>query len=362
MEQDPLEALRRKIDQIDENILVLLNSRAKIALEVGKVKRDSKSDLYDPSREQRIYDRLSNLHSGPLPYEAVENVFREIISASHALQEPIKVAYLGPEATFTHLACLKYFGFSVTDLPSSTIKGVFDEVEKKRADFGVIPVENSTEGVVNHTLDSLVDSPLKIFGEIFLEITHHLLSKADRIETLKRVYSHPQAIAQCKVFLEQTLPNVSLIEVSSTARAAELAQNDQTSAAIASDVAARIYQLPIIEKRIEDNIQNITRFLIISRKMNRPSGSDKTSIIASIKDMPGALYKILKPFSDQKVNLTKIESRPSKKKPWEYLFHVDMVGHIDDRSIQAALEVLKSQKIFLKVLGAYPLAEFSTKQ
>lgn len=353
---DPLESYRQTIDQIDEKILALLSDRGRIALEIGHIKRSNKTELYDPLREQLIYKRLLEFNPGPLPAQAVENIFREIISASHALQEPMKVAYLGPQATFSHLACLEHFGASVTDRPVSSIKGVFEEVEKGLADFGVVPIENSTEGGVNHSLDLFADSPLKIFGEIFLEVTHHLLSKAEHIDQIKHVYSHPQAIGQCRGFLEHNLPNVTLTSVSSTARAAELCQNDPTAAAIASEVAAKIYHIPILRKRIEDSTQNVTRFLVISKKLSKPSGSDKTSIIISIKDAPGALYEILRPFAEQRINLAKIGSRPSKKKVWEYLFHIDMIGHVEDQPIRTALENLKSEMISIKVLGSYPRA------
>ncbi len=356
-EMNALSPYRKKIDQIDDKLLRLLNDRAKISLEIGKIKHNNKFDLYDPSREKRIFARLIQQSSGPLPNEAIAHIFREVISASHALQAPIKVSYLGPKATFTHIACLAHFGLSVMDRPVKSIKAVFVEVEKGLADFGVVPIENSTEGVVNHTLDLFADSPLKIYAEIFLEITHHLLSKARRIEDIQQVLSHPQAFGQCQDFLDQQLPHVTLTGVASTAKAAELCQGDPHSAAIASEVASEIYQVPILEKRIEDHAQNITRFLVISRKINKASGKDKTSIIVSIKDTPGALYQLLRHFSDQEINLAKIGSRPSKKKAWEYLFHIDMTGHVDDEAIQLVLENLKSQKISIKVLGSYPIAE-----
>ncbi|HZR45201.1 MAG TPA: prephenate dehydratase [Candidatus Manganitrophaceae bacterium] len=354
---DPLSPLRQKIDDIDERLLALLNDRARIVQEIGKIKKEQKADFYAPSREQAIYDRLTQLNPGPFPNEAVRSVFREIISASLSLEGPVKVAYLGPRATFTHLACMQRFGFSITDLPVGSIKEVFDEVERGRADFGVVPIENSTEGVVNHTLDLFVDSPLKIFGEILLEVSHHLLSKTGKIEDLRRIYSHSHAIAQCKNFLESHLPQVQVVEVSSTARAAEMAQEDPSAGAIASELAAKLYHLIIIKKRIEDNIHNFTRFLVVSQKDHHRTGRDKTSVMFSIKDKVGALYEMLHPFSEQQINLTKIESRPSKKKAWEYIFYIDLVGHIEDEKIRTALEGLKNQAVFLKVLGSYPMAE-----
>lgn len=354
---DPLATLRQKINEIDEQLLVLLNNRAHIVLEVGKIKQEKQVEFYAPEREREIYDRLLQHNAGPFPDAAIRAIFREIISASLSLESPVTVAYLGPKATFTHLACNQRFGSSVSDQPIDSIKGVFDAVEKGRADYGVVPIENSTEGVVNHTLDMFVDSPLKIYGEVFLEVAHHLLSKAASVEGIKRIYSHPQAIAQCRAFLETTLPNAPITEVSSTAHAAKLCQEDATVAAIASELAAKLYQVPILSRQIEDNPHNVTRFLVISKKLHRPTGSDKTSIIVSIKDKPGALYQTLRLFSDKQINLTKIESRPSKKKAWEYLFHIDMVGHIEDEALRRVLDDLKPAVAHLKILGSYPLAE-----
>jgi len=354
---DPLSPHRQKIDEIDGKLLALLNDRARVVLEVGKIKRDRKAELYAPAREQAIYVRLTGLNQGPFPNEAVRSVFREIISASLSLEGPLKVAYLGPEATFTHMACTQRFGFSVSALPVESIKSVFDEVERGRVNFGVVPIENSNEGVVNHTLDMFIDSPLKIFGEILLEISHNLLSKTGKIEALKRVYSHPHAFAQCKVFIETRLPGVEVVEVSSTAKAAELAQEDPTAGAIASELAARLYDLVIIQKKIEDNVNNFTRFLVISPQTHAPTGKDKTSLLFSVQDKPGILYEVIRPFSRAKINLTNIESRPSKRKAWEYIFYVDMEGHIEDKKIRKVIKGLKAGGITLKVLGSYPSAE-----
>lgn len=354
---DPLQSLRQKIDEVDAKLLLLLNDRARIVQEVGKIKEEEKTAFYVPMREQAVYDRLLEHNSGPFPDDAIRSIYREIISASLALEEPTKIAYLGPKATFAHLACIQRFGSSVSNFPIDSIKGVFDAIEKGRADFGVVPIENSSEGVVNHTLDMFVDSPLKIYGEVFLEVVHHLLSKAHEIEGIKRIYSHAQAIAQCSQFLETTLPNVSVTEVSSTAYAAKLCQEDTTVGAIASDFASQIYQVPIVSKRIENSTNNITRFLVISKKLHCPTGADKTSVIVSIKDKPGALYETLRLFSDNKINLTKIESRPSKKKAWEYLFHIDMMGHLEDKPIRLVLDQLQLQVALLKILGAYPVAK-----
>jgi chorismate mutase/prephenate dehydratase len=353
---DELSAFRKKIDGIDDEILALLNKRAEIAQEIAKIKREQKADLHVPVREMEIYDRLIASNPGPFPSEAVRAVFREIISASLSLEGPLKVAFLGPRATFTHLAAMRYFGFSVMDLPVNSIKEVFDEVERGRADYGVVPIENSTEGVVNHTLDLFVDSPLKIFGEILQEVSQHLQSKSGKLEEVRKIYSHPHAIAQCRQWLENHLPNVPIVEVSSTARAAEMAAQDPTSAAVASELAARLYGLSIIQRRIEDNINNFTRFLIIAQRTPARTGKDKTSVMFSIKDRVGALYEMLRPFSENSLNLTKIESRPSKKKAWEYLFYIDLLGHADDEPVRRALERLKDSALFIKVLGSYPVA------
>jgi chorismate mutase/prephenate dehydratase len=356
MKQKDMGQYRQQIDQIDEQILKLLNERAKIAISIGKIKKESQAEIHAPNREREIYSRLEQLNSGPFPTEAVRHVFREIISASLALEQPLKVAYLGPRATFTHMACMQQFGLSAMYIPVNSIKEVFNEVERGRADYGVVPIENSTEGVVNHTLDMFVDSPLKIAGEILQEVTHHLLSKTGRLEDIHKIYSHPHAIAQCKTWLENNLSGIPVLETYSTAKAAEICVEDPSVGAIASEVAAKLYGLQIVKRRIEDNINNFTRFLVIATKSPPCTGKDKTSIMFSIKDRVGALYDILRPFSTHGINLTKIESRPSKKKAWEYIFYVDLEGHQDDARVKAALEGLRSQCLFLKVLGSYPTA------
>ncbi len=354
---DRLTALRGQIDEIDLQLLAFLNNRARVVQEIGKLKSGDQAGFYAPAREQEIYERLTHLNPGPFPNGAVRSIFREIISASRALEGPVTVAYLGPQATFTHMACTQWFGQSVSDLPVNSIKEVFSEVERGRADFGVAPIENSTEGVINHTLDLFVDSPLQIFGEILLEVSHALLSKSGRMEDIRQVCSHPQALAQCKIFLETHLPHVRITEVGSTARAAELAQDNPEMAAIASELAAQLYHLVIIKNRIEDHLNNVTRFLVISKKYPKRTGRDKTSVLFSTQDRAGALYEMLRPFSEHGVNLTKIESRPSRRKAWEYLFYVDMEGHIEDEVIQCALNDFKPGPITLKVLGSYPMAE-----
>lgn len=351
-----VDKFRREIDQLDEQILRLLNERAELAIQIGKHKKDHQGQVHVPQREREIFARLEALNTGPFPAEAIRHVFREIISASLSLEAPLKVAYLGPKATFTHMACMQQFGLSAVYLPSHSIPEVFSEVERGRADYGVVPIENSTEGVVNHTLDMFVESPLKITGEILQEVSHHLLSQSGRIEDIEKIYSHPHAIAQCRGWLEQHLPRIPLLETYSTSKAAEMCLEDASVAAIASDVAAKLYGLKIVERRIEDNMNNFTRFLMIGTKAPARSGKDRTSVMFAVRDRVGALHNMLRPFSELEINLAKIESRPSKQKAWEYIFYLDLEGHTDDPAVSEALERLKAQCLFLKVLGSYPAA------
>jgi chorismate mutase/prephenate dehydratase len=358
---DLLKPLREKIDRIDDQILALLNERANCAREVGQIKKTEGVGVRDPARELAIHDRLARQNKGPLPPEALRRLFREIISESRAVEEvmneSVKIAYLGPKATFTHMAATRYFGGGVESLPYPTIKAVFEEVERGRATFGVVPVENSSEGVVNHTLDLFADSPLKIYGEVIQDIAHHLLSVHGELDRIRCVYSHAHALAQCAHFLETQLPGVAAVAVESTAQAAEMARDDSNSAAIASELAARLYDLVIAKSHVQDHRHNATRFLIVSKLPNGRSGHDKTSLLFSIHDKVGGLYSILRPFSEHRVNLTKIESRPSKKQAWKYLFYVDVDGHLDDPEVQAALGEISPLAIETKILGSYPIAD-----
>ncbi len=350
-----LSALRKKIDKIDDRLLDYLSQRAKVVLEVGKIKQKEKIDLHSPLREREILQRLEQKNKGPFSNEMIGALFREIISASLSLEGQLKVAYLGPKATFSHLACLQKYGASSQLVPVGNIKDVFIEVEQGRAEYGVVPVENSTDGTVTHTLDMFVDSSLKIIGEIFLEIHNNLISEASQINSLKKVYSHPQPIMQSQRWMGKHLSHVQIIEVESTARAAEICLTDPAAGAVASELAAKLYGLKILARRIEDNAHNTTRFLIISKKPVSRTGKDKTSILFSIKDRTGALYEILQPFADKKINLTKIESRPSKKKPWEYFFYLDLEGHDEDEKVKNAMETLQEKCVFFKILGSYPV-------
>ena len=351
-----IQQYRQSIDRIDDEILKLLNERSKNVVEIGKLKKqsDTEANLHTPGREAEIVDRLMRQNQGPFPNDAIRTVYREIMSASLSLEGPQTVAYLGPRATFTHLACIQKFGESAQYVPVNSIKDVFNEVERGRANFGVVPIENSTEGVVNHTLDMFVDSSLLIYGEVLQEVSHHLLSKADRSEDIKKIYSHPHAIAQCRNWLETNLPHVPVSEVPSTARAAELCVDDLSGAAIASELAGQLYGLKVLKARIEDNINNFTRFLVLSQKPSERTGKDKTSVMLSVKDKVGALYELLRPFASHGINMTKIESRPSRRKAWEYIFFVDIEGHLEEDRVKKALEEIKGRCLFLKILGSYP--------
>lgn len=352
-----LQELRRDIDAIDDEILVLLNRRSRLVIEVGKVKAGENRDFHVPSREREIYERLTAGNPGPFPNEAIRSVFREIISASLSLESPMKVAFLGPKATFTHLASLQHFGLSAELVPQKSIPAVFEEVSKGRSLYGVVPVENSTEGMVSHTLDMFMESDLKINAEVLLEVSHDLLSRTGRLEDVKKVYSHPQAIAQCRNWLDENLPGVPVVDVASTALAAQIVGEDYTAAAIASEFAATLYDLKVVRHRIEDQVNNFTRFLVVGRKMADRCGDDKTSLMFSVKDEPGILHRMLEPFAKRGVNLSKIESRPLKKKAWEYIFFLDLAGHISDPVVSDAVQELKNYCQFVKILGSYPRAK-----
>jgi len=355
--QYTLAELRTAIDSIDSRILELLNERARLVMAVGQLKQAESCDFHVPNREREIYERLTAVNPGPFPNEALRSVFREIISASLALEAPMRVAFLGPKATFSHLATMQQFGLSAELVPQKSIPAVFEEVEKDRALYGVVPVENSTEGVISHTLDMFMDSQLKIRAEVLLEVSHYLLSKTGRLADIKKVYSHPQPLAQCRNWLEENLPHIPVVDVASTTMAAQIVSEDYSAAAIASEYAASVYDLKVVKERIEDQVNNFTRFLVIGKKLADPSGGDKTSLMFAVKDEPGILYRMLEPFASRGVNLCKIESRPMKKKAWEYIFFLDLVGHISEPDVAAAVEELKGYCQFVKLLGSYPRAK-----
>jgi chorismate mutase/prephenate dehydratase len=350
-----LEKLRRKIDSLDSEILALLNKRARVILEIGKLKAREKKSIYVPDREAEVYKRILADNKGPLSGRSVGAIFREIMSGSFQLERPLAIAYLGPEFTFTYLASMKKFGSSVTYAGCETIRDVFSEVEKERADYGVVPIENSIEGAVNYTLDVFTESELKICSEVYLEISHNLLSKETNLSKIKKLYSKAEVFGQCRLWLETNLPHVDLVEVSSTAKAAEIASKENGSGCIASSLAGEKYKLNVLCKSIEDSIHNVTRFLVIGRTEAKPTRRDKTSIMVSIKDKVGGLHDILMPFKRLGINLTKIESRPSKTRAWEYFFFVDLEGHHHDPKVKKALDSLKDETAYLKILGSYPV-------
>jgi chorismate mutase/prephenate dehydratase len=357
----PVEEIRKRIDEIDAQIIRLLNDRANAALEIGKLKEQANTGVYAPGREKRIIERLYAETGGPLTSDHLRAIFREIISASRSLEKTLTVAYLGPEATFTHLAALHRFGSSINYLAVRAISEVFAEVQKRRADYGVVPIENSTEGIVSYTLDMFMDTDLNIISEIMMEVSHNLMSKAS-LKGIKKVYSHPQALSQCRRWLEANLPEAESLATSSTTQAAELAAKDAEAAAIANELAAELYDLNILARGIEDNPNNYTRFLTIGRSLASRSGCDKTSIMFSIRHKAGALSDVLKTFAAHKLNLTRIESRPSRQRAWEYVFFVDLEGHSEDVDVARALEEAAENCIFLKPLGSYPSGESNAFQ
>jgi len=351
-----LDDWRSRINDLDNQILQLLTQRAEAALQIGDLKRRQDAPTYAPEREAEILRRLTGRNAGPLPADAIAAVWREILSGCRALESPLTVAYLGPQATFTHQAALQQFGAAAGYRPARSIGEIFDDVERARAPFGVVPVENSTEGAVNMTLDRLTVSDALICGELRLEITQHLLSRAGELGEIKRVISHPQALAQCRGWLAEHLPDVPTEEMLSTAAAAEAAASDATVAAIASELAARLYGVPVLRARIEDNPHNSTRFLVVGRPPIGPTGRDKTSICFAMKNEPGALYRILEPLARAGINLTKIESRPAKQGPWEYVIFVDLEGHRETPEVASVLSEIGERTLFLKILGSYPAA------
>jgi chorismate mutase/prephenate dehydratase len=347
---------RERIDAIDLRILELLNERATCNAEVGKLKGEAQ--IFVPSRELAIFERLERANGGPFPTSAIRNVFREIISASISLQRGVKVAYLGPQGTYTHQAAIQQFGRMADFEPASTFSEIFELVESDRAEFGVVPVENSNEGVVSHTLDLFIDSSLTINAEIHVGIHCDLLSRSGSLDKIESVCSHPQPLGQCRSWLELNLRGVPQISTHSTAQAAERASQDDTIAAIASPVAAQLYGLAVVRAGIEDHRDNTTRFLVIGKQAPPPSDRDITSLLFSIKrDQVGALFRALEPFAKHEVNLTRIESRPTKVRAWEYVFFADFEGHAGDQNVAAAIDELRPRCDFVKVLGSYPRAE-----
>jgi chorismate mutase/prephenate dehydratase len=354
-----LEELRADIDRIDTEIQRLISERARCARAVGELKGlASTAEFYRPEREAQVLRRVVERNDGPLRDEEMVRVFRELMSACLAQEEPLKVAFLGPEGTFTQSAVAKQFGHSVRAMAVPTIDEVFHEVETGVADFGVAPVENSTEGTVNHTLDMFLTSPLKICGEVELRIHQHLMGRMKDLTGIKRICSHSQSFAQCRGWLAQFLPAVEKIAVSSNAEAARRARDEDGTAALAGDAAAQLYNLKVLYQNVEDQGDNTTRFLVIGRAMFPPSGKDKTTLLVSATSTegPGVLLQFLKPLSDHGISMTRVESRPSRRRKWDYVFFIDIEGHADDEAVAPALEKMKEQADLFRVLGAYPQA------
>lgn len=353
MKSEDLSDLRARIDAIDAELLGLLNQRAAIAQEVGRRKN---GQVYRAEREAQVVARIRQLNGGPLGGDAVAFLFREIMSACRALEEPLRIAFLGPEGTFSQTAAHKHFGHAVSSLAVATIDEAFRAVETGRGDYGVVPVENSTEGAVSRTLDLIVGSPLQICGEVLLPVHQNLLRKRVGLDALKRVCSHGQSLAQCQHWLDHNLPGVARVSVASNAEAARLAGEDEGTAAIAGEEAAELYGLHVLAAHIEDEANNTTRFLVLSNHDAGPSGRDKTSLVMSIPNRPGALVELLKPIAEAGVSMTKLESRPSKSANWDYVFFLDLEGHREDAKIAALLAAIGNQAVMLKVLGSYPAA------
>jgi chorismate mutase/prephenate dehydratase len=353
-----LDALRNRIDVLDEQIQQLITERASCARQVAEVKTEQggNADFYRPEREAEVLRRVSARNTGPLSVEEMVRLFREIMSACLALQKPLSIAFLGPAGTFTQAAALKHFGHAVKTLPLDGIDAVFREVEAGAADYGVVPIENSSEGVITHTLDMFQRSPLGICGEIELRVHHHLLAAGADRSGIGRVFAHQQALAQCRGWLDANLPHVERISVASNAEAARLVRDQAGDAAIAGDMAAELYGLVTVARNIEDQPDNTTRFLVIGNQNALPSGVDKTSILVSVQNQPGALFGLLQPIAQNGISMTRIESRPSRQGMWQYVFYIDLEGHRDDAPVAATLAELKKKAFVVRVLGSYPRA------
>jgi chorismate mutase / prephenate dehydratase len=354
----PLSELRDKIDAIDEQILQLINQRASCAVEVAKTKiaQGEQGTFYRPDRESLVLRRIMDLNEGPLSDNTAARFFRELMSACLALEKPMDIAFLGPEGTFTQQAAFKHFGHAVKTIPVTTINEIFNAVECGYCHFGVVPVENSTEGVISYTLDRFLTSPLKICGEVEIRVHQNLMGHAASLAEITEVFSHRQSLAQCRQWLDKHLPHARLTAVNSNAEAARLASINKQTAAIAGIVAAEVYNLPVIEKNIEDESNNTTRFIIIGQQSPSPTGNDKTSLVVSTGNQPGALHKILEPFAKFGIGMVHIESRPSRQGLWDYVFFIDIDGHSEDNVIAQALDTVKNCVKMFKLLGSYPKA------
>jgi chorismate mutase / prephenate dehydratase len=344
---------RQAIDKLDAQIVKLLNERTRHVLAIGEIKLRAGEEIYAPHRERAVFERVCAANGGPITGEQLRSIYREIMSSALALEKTMTIAYFGPEATFTQQAALQKFGASLNYVAQKTIGDVFMEVSKRVADYGVVPMENSTEGVVTHTLDMFADSDLKIVSQIVLRIQQCLMSNSP-IAKIKKLYVHPQSLAQCRGWLAKHLPGVEMVETSSNARSAELAAKEKFSAALGGVLAAEKYRLEILARDIQDNTFNITRFIVLGRQCSPPTGDDRTSLMLSVADRAGALHEAIAAFKRFKINMTKIESRPSKRKAWEYFFFVDCAGHYQDEKVARAIQHLGKHCNFVKILGSYP--------
>jgi chorismate mutase/prephenate dehydratase len=352
---------RKAIDKLDAHIVRLLNERTNHVLAIGNIKLKAGEEIYVPHRERAVLDRICRLNKGPMTNDQLHTVYREIMSSALALEKTMTIAYLGPEATFTHQAAIQKFGSSLHYTSQKTIADVFSEVSRNRADYGVVPVENTTEGIVTHTLDMFVDSDLKIVSQIVLPIQYCLAANC-KLEGIRRLYVHPQALGQCRSWVQKNLPHAEILETSSNARSAELVAHPmgktvRNVAAVTGLLAAEKYGLHVLEQDIQDNAANATRFLVLGRQCSPPTGNDRTSLMVSILDKVGALHHALAAFRRCKINMTKIESRPSKRKAWEYFFFIDCDGHVQDRKLAKAIALLERESSYIKILGSYPNTE-----
>lgn len=352
-----LNQLRQQIDALDQQMLTLLNQRASLAQSIGHLKAKTNAPVMRPEREAQVLDALSRNNKGPLKPEHVTLLFKQIMSACRALEREVQVAFLGPLGTYSEEAVWNFFGHCVVAEPVESIEDAFHQVQSRQVDFAVVPVENSTEGSVARTLDALVDSDLLICGEVLLPIHHQLLSQTGTLDGVTKICAHPQALAQCRGWLRQHAPHIEQETVSSNAQGAKLAMENASIAAIAGEAAKVRYQLKAIQEHIQDDLKNTTRFLVLGRQHTEPSGLDKTSLVISVPNQPGAVYKMLAPFSVENVSLTRLESRPAKTGLWEYRFFVDLLGHQSQASVSRALEALRQTVSYLRVLGSYPTAQ-----
>ena len=350
-----LDELRNRIDEIDHQLVELLNERAHVVVEIGRLKSKTGGQIYAPDREKQVLEKITKANKGPLPDKCLVAIWREMMSGSFVLERPLRIGYLGPGGSFSHTAAMLKFGQSVEYQPLADIRSIFDEVSKGHCDLGLVPIENTTGGGVIETLDALIDSDVKICSEVLMTIHHNLLGNC-LLEQIEKIYSKPEVFAQCRNWLSATFKEAKTIAVASTAKAAQMAADESGAAAIGSRVAAELYGLKVVCENIEDVTNNITRFLVVGREDAKPTGEDKTAILFSTAHKAGALADVLDVFKQHNINLTNIESRPSKKRQWEYYFFVDFVGHQTDKQVQKGVEEARKHCLQLSILGSFPRA------